>query len=240
MSSAKGLNSTESNNRFRFEKLSERLSRVNVDVVHKVQQSGALGATIPDSGSEGCYFQDELEQCKDLDLTSHFKRFYYDVWPLVQSLPELLHNLPILSKKIKEAMKTCPLESLSSFLQLLSVLARDIQDEIFEHISDFFSILISLVDKASMCGSNEKIATGSRLVDPELTGKIFECMSHLIRSICFPLSPPQFTFFASDFQLQGLFKNQTACASIMEHCWVIEHSLFVILLRKHFQLCCVS
>jgi U3 small nucleolar RNA-associated protein 20 len=181
MSRAKGLNSTESKNRFRFEKISERLSRVNVDVVHKVRQVGTLDAVIPDSGSQGCYLQDELERCKDFDLTSYFKRFYYELWPLVQSLPELLHNLPLVTTKLKEKMRECPMDSLNSFLQLLSVLGRDIQDEMFAHIFDFFDILTALVDKASLCGENVSTCTTERQADPEMTGKIFECMSHLIR-----------------------------------------------------------
>jgi hypothetical protein len=60
-------------------------------------------------------------------------------------------------------------------------LGRDIQDEMFEHMFDFFDILTALVDKASLCGENVSACTTERQADPEMTGKIFECMSHLIR-----------------------------------------------------------
>lgn len=75
--SAKGLNYTESQNRFRFQSLSQKLQNINVDVVHRVKQTGSLDATvaIPESGSQGCFFQDELENLKDLNLSSHFKRY---------------------------------------------------------------------------------------------------------------------------------------------------------------------
>ena len=177
MSKAKGLNSTESKNRLRFQTISERLSRVNVDVVHKIRQTGALDEEVPDTGTQGCFFQDELERCKDFDSTSYFKRFYYDMWPLVQSLPELLHNLPVVTAALKDKLKGCPKDSLNSFLQLLSVLGRDIQDDMFDHTIDFFSILTTLLDDVSQCGEK----SSKKQADPEMTGKIFECMSHMIR-----------------------------------------------------------
>lgn len=74
MSGVKGLNTTESQNRFRFAKLSERLQRINTDVIHRVQQSGSLAVSEPETGPRGCFFQDELESLKDLNLSPPFKR----------------------------------------------------------------------------------------------------------------------------------------------------------------------
>jgi hypothetical protein len=76
MSGIKGLNSTDGQNRLRFENFSSKLQRIDTDVVHKVRHVGSLDTTqlIPDSGTQGCYFQDELERLKDLDLGSLFKR----------------------------------------------------------------------------------------------------------------------------------------------------------------------
>ena len=77
MSGVKGLNTTDSVNRVRFENLSQRLSKVNVDVVHKVRAHGSLDlhhSVTPSTGALGCHFQDELEHCKTLDTASHFKR----------------------------------------------------------------------------------------------------------------------------------------------------------------------
>lgn len=71
----KGLNHTEGHNRFRFENLSERLQNVDVDIIHRAKQMGTLGiSSLPETGETGCYFQDELENLKELYLTSTFKR----------------------------------------------------------------------------------------------------------------------------------------------------------------------
>jgi hypothetical protein len=77
MSGVKGLNTTDSVNRVRFANLSQRLSRVNVDVVHKTSAQGSLDlhhSATPSTGPLGCHFQDELEHCKTLDTASQFKR----------------------------------------------------------------------------------------------------------------------------------------------------------------------
>ena len=81
MSGVKGLNTTDSANRVRFANLSQRLSRVNVDVVHKIRAQGSLDlhhSATPTTGALGCHFQDELELCKTLDTASHFKRLKED------------------------------------------------------------------------------------------------------------------------------------------------------------------
>ena len=76
MQGVKGLNRTESKNTFKFEVLSQRLQRINVDIIHRVHHPGSLDAVqaVPDSGEKGCHFQDELERLKELEKTSQFKR----------------------------------------------------------------------------------------------------------------------------------------------------------------------
>jgi U3 small nucleolar RNA-associated protein 20 len=98
----KGVSSTGGKNRLRFEKFSYRLKKLNVDVVHRVrhESSRSLAMETPDSGAMGCFFQDELEQCKVLETSASFKRFNYEVSPLVQSLPELIHH----KKKVVELL----------------------------------------------------------------------------------------------------------------------------------------
>ena len=79
MIGVKGLNSTEGSNRIRFENISSRLQNLNVDVVHRVRESGLLDinkSSLPETGQEGCFFQDELERCKELELSRNFKRYY--------------------------------------------------------------------------------------------------------------------------------------------------------------------
>lgn len=71
-----GLNSAGGNNRIRFETLSERLQKVNIDILHSTTHVGALqtSAGDPDAGELGCFFNDELEQCKKMETSRYFRK----------------------------------------------------------------------------------------------------------------------------------------------------------------------
>lgn len=171
----------EETNSIRFENLSQRLQKVNVDVVHRVHATGSLDTGLsaaPSTGSLGCHFQDELEQRKDLDTASQFKRFYYEVWPLVQSLPELLHHKDKVVALLEDRISTVPPIILPSFLQLVSVLGRDLGDDLFSHFHQLFNCLLKRLDHVVFSGSMN--ATG-KTPNPELTGQLFECFSYLIK-----------------------------------------------------------
>lgn len=80
-SGLKALNISGGANRFKFEGKQARAKRVDVDVTHKVRAEGFLDA---DKAQEpdldgGSFFQQELDRCKELNVTSPFKRFYYKV-----------------------------------------------------------------------------------------------------------------------------------------------------------------
>ncbi len=70
---------TETNGkvRIRFETLSQRLQRINVDIHHKNPESFALREDVisPDGGELGCFLADELERLRTLDTSSNFKRY---------------------------------------------------------------------------------------------------------------------------------------------------------------------
>ena len=128
--SSVGLNETDSGNRLRFQTLVSRLKKINVDVVHRIRAQGSidpLNSCKPDSGEKGCHFQDELENCKELHNSSTFKRFYYGMWPLVQSQVELLHHLPQVLLKLGDAISHADVSDKLVFLQLLCVLTRYIE-----------------------------------------------------------------------------------------------------------------
>ena len=90
----KNLNNIRgASNRFRFEKLPERLSRSNIDVVHRIRAIGSLDDTLsktPDAGDKGCFFQDELERLKEIETCSAFKRYFIRYFWLIQNLQLLL------------------------------------------------------------------------------------------------------------------------------------------------------
>lgn len=74
----KGLNkSGDGKNRFRFNKKAERIKHVNVDVLHQTRLPDTLDTAnaLPETGSRGCHFQDQLESNKNLDSSGEFARY---------------------------------------------------------------------------------------------------------------------------------------------------------------------
>jgi hypothetical protein len=73
---AKTVNPEEGKIRIRFETLSKRMSRINVDIIHKKTDSFSLQDTrvTPDSGDMGCFLLDEIERLKTLDTSPMFKK----------------------------------------------------------------------------------------------------------------------------------------------------------------------
>lgn len=145
------LNHTEGKNRIRFDTVSNRLQRINTDVVHRVKDH-SNDIKDPDTGNLGCYFQDELIQCARLDTSRYFKRsvacshhtssstnvntnkydtdcttlyrFAYQVTDYVQSLPELLYHKDTVVNLILKFFETTPANELKSFFLLIGVLAK--------------------------------------------------------------------------------------------------------------------
>ena len=56
---------------------------------------------------------------------------------------------------------------------------RDVQDELSPYFHSILKVLTELVDKTAQCGGSSRVKGGT--TDVQVTGKIFECMAHLLR-----------------------------------------------------------
>ena len=106
-----------------------------------------------------------------------FFRFYYNIWPLVQSQAELLHHLPSVIEKLVGAITLAGVEDKVIFVQLLSVLTRDVKEEIYEH-GRFHSIMTTLLAQMDAMSHNSFLGGAPT---PEICAKLFECISLLIK-----------------------------------------------------------
>ena len=93
---------------------------------------------------------------------------------MVQSLPELIHHQEQVVTMLETAVTNAEPGNLPSFLQLISVLGRDLGDDLYPHFHRLFGLLVKQVDRAAYSSVG-----GSP--NPELTGKAFETMSYLIK-----------------------------------------------------------
>eukprot|EP01038_Epipyxis_sp_PR26KG_P008131 gene8131-11009_t len=177
-----GLDKTSSKNRIRFETVAQRLQAINIDIVHKIRNNSQFRTTKEVTDIHGilpCYFQEELEELRKLDTTRHFKKFYWSIVDYVQSLPELLLHKEKIVELIIAQIKIIPKCETQSYFILLSVLARDIKEQLYPCFNVIMKGLSSIVNEVVMSGINAKVSNGP---NPEMAGKLFECLSHILKS----------------------------------------------------------
>jgi hypothetical protein len=96
----------------------------------------------------------------------------------VQSLPELIHHQKKVVSILANQMVSVAVQDLPSYLNLTSVLARDLKGDLAPHFHKLVQTLVSLVGKVAY---SSLTINGPVAANPELTGKLFECLSHLLK-----------------------------------------------------------
>jgi len=105
-------------------------------------------------------------------------RFQWDISKLVQSLPELIHHQHEVVVMLTTQMLAVPAQELQSYFNLLSVLAKDLKTDIKKHFHMIVNTLLKVLHGVAYSSTASK---GAAAVNPELTGKLFECLSHLLK-----------------------------------------------------------
>uniref|UniRef100_A0A3Q1ECN8 UTP20 small subunit processome component n=1 Tax=Acanthochromis polyacanthus TaxID=80966 RepID=A0A3Q1ECN8_9TELE len=148
-----------SENTFRFLTFAERLANVNIDVIHRIDRTGAYAEEVE------TYFSEGLAKWRDLNLTEHFTTFLKEVSNKSQSFNMLVFH----QKSVVESLKThlAVKESLAyqPLLDLVVQLARDLQTDFYPHFPDFFLLITSLLETK----------------DTEVLEWSFTCLSYLYK-----------------------------------------------------------
>ena len=163
----KGLASTYSKdgkgNRFRYQNFGERVAKARfearvaprqVDIYHERKEDEDL-----------CYFKEELQRWSELNLTLDFKEWSRKIYPLVQTLPQLIHHLEEIVGILVTGIKTVSELSLEPLFGLTAILARDLRGEILPYFKEIFLAIVGLMDNSK----------------PELMGQIFQTLSVLFK-----------------------------------------------------------
>ena len=104
MSMPKGLNVSGGANRFRFQLIRDRVATVDVNIARKIR--GVLAEDlVPEAGDTGCFFKEQLDMCKQMDMSRQFRSFYNAVYFKVQNMALLLHNLPFVANTLATHLK---------------------------------------------------------------------------------------------------------------------------------------
>ena len=154
----------QSSKRLKFARLSDRLERISVGIDAK--------RLLSSKEDENPHVQQELDRLRELDTTTQFRRFYYKLWPLIQSLPEILHHQQAVADLLIERIENVLDDSLPSVLKLVASLAKDLQEDLFPH---FHALMAALLRRL------QALHKANHGLNPELAGNVVESISYLIK-----------------------------------------------------------
>ncbi|XP_050963565.1 small subunit processome component 20 homolog [Labeo rohita] len=151
--------SHKSENTYRFVTFSERLAKVNIDVIHRIDRTGSYAEEVE------TYFYEALLKWKDLNLTENFKKFFQEVSSKSQSFNMLVFHQNTIVDSLKTHLSVMNSMAYQPLLDLVVQLARDLQMDFYPHFSDFFSIITSILETQ----------------DTEVLEWAFTCLSYLYK-----------------------------------------------------------
>ncbi|XP_023206381.1 small subunit processome component 20 homolog isoform X2 [Xiphophorus maculatus] len=149
----------KSENTYRFLTFAERLANVNINVVHRIDRTGANAEEVE------TYFSEGLTKWRDLNLTEHFTTFLKEVSNKSQSFNMLVFHQESIVESLKTHLGVKNSLAYQPLLDLVVQLARDLQTDFYPHFPDFFLLLTSLLDTK----------------DTEVLEWAFTCLSYLYK-----------------------------------------------------------
>ncbi|XP_069829345.1 small subunit processome component 20 homolog [Dendropsophus ebraccatus] len=127
-------------NTFKFLTFSERLSNVNIDIIHRIDRTESYSEEVE------TYFYEGLQKWRDLNLTENFVAFYREVSSKCQSFHLLVYHQNAIVQSLKTHLQVKNSLAYQPLLDLVVQLARDLQADFYPHFQDFFKAISSLLD----------------------------------------------------------------------------------------------
>lgn len=165
---SKPLATTTTRKRFRYKNYLD----VESDFVAQAGdvRAGHESQAMPSAGVSGCFFSEELDRQRALDISGPFRRFYAQVSPLSRTLPQLVHHRDAVVDALVGALSarsspTEPTLCWPALCALTGTLARDLRGELYPRYNDLMGALRTLIDPAR----------------PEVTASAFRTVSFLFK-----------------------------------------------------------
>uniref|UniRef100_A0A2C9JTH6 Uncharacterized protein n=1 Tax=Biomphalaria glabrata TaxID=6526 RepID=A0A2C9JTH6_BIOGL len=142
-----------------FVPFSERISSVNIDVIHQIRRV--------DTETEGTLFGESLDKWTELDLTEHFLTFRREIVNQVQTYEQLVYHKDEIIQALKLHLQVPNSLALITLFDLVVQLAKDLQEDFVPYFYSFFEILVNLLT--------------SHTQDVEVLEHIFQTLAYLFR-----------------------------------------------------------
>ncbi|KAL1533475.1 small subunit processome component 20 isoform X1 [Salvia divinorum] len=157
----KSLNKSTGRRRFVFKTFSQRVEEIDIDVYRSLDPMKA------EPSGDSSFFRDCLIEYRELNTAEDFISFYEEIFPLVQTLPQIILQKDLIISSLLSGLKMEGRLSLEPILRLISALSRDL-------VEDFTPFLSRIVD------SLESLLRSGADKDPELIEQIFTSWSYIM------------------------------------------------------------
>ncbi|KAG5588462.1 hypothetical protein H5410_048896 [Solanum commersonii] len=139
MYAVKSLNKSPGRRRFTFKTFSERIEDVDIDVYRNLDPLKAE----PTEGSS--FFRDCITEWRELNTAEDFISFYEEIFPLVQTLPQIILQKKLIVAKLLSRLDMKGRLSLEPILGLIAALSRDLLEDFLpflQRIADSLACLL--------------------------------------------------------------------------------------------------
>ncbi|KAJ3068143.1 U3 snoRNP protein [Podochytrium sp. JEL0797] len=181
------LNKGGGANRYKFQTFTDRLKTIKIDSVHKVVQNN-VGIHSTNSDAVECFFVDGIAHWAELNMTAEFSAFRRDVYHKAQSLEQILyHQKEIVDLLVLHLEKDSSTGAAEPLLNLVTLLARDLQEEFFPYFPRVLKSILTLIHKN----------------DAKLLEAIFNSIAYLFKYLSREVSEdvlPTFKIFQTVFE----------------------------------------
>ncbi|KFM72556.1 Small subunit processome component 20-like protein, partial [Stegodyphus mimosarum] len=194
--------SHKNQNTFKFLTFAERISNINIDVIHQI---GKISAS-PDEANT--FFLEAIEKWVDLNYTQDYGELQKEIGPEIRNLSQIVFRQDEIIEILLKYLKKEDSLALDAVLELTVALARDLQFDFYPHFPKFFSaITLHLSTK-----------------DTELLEKLFTCLAYLFKFL--------WRYMVKDMKNVYRLFSSLLRESNREHIRIFAVESFAFLIRK--------
>lgn len=125
----------------RFEPFSQRVAKLKIDPVHRVRRQ-SFGED--DNDDTSSHFRASLEHWKDLNLSENYTDFARRVYPLSESLPQILYHQDAIMELLTEYISKRDELCMEPLLSLVAQFARDLGAKFEKHFASTVQLVASV------------------------------------------------------------------------------------------------
>ncbi|KAG0201811.1 U3 snoRNP protein [Mortierella sp. GBA30] len=144
---AKELNLGEGANRYKTDFIPPQYQSFNARVNQlKIKITRQVGLKESATVATGSFFNDSLEEWKELNLSAPFVRFGLDVKNYCQTLPQLLYHKEQVVELLIKNLNEGNVLALEPILDLTTQLSKDLDQELFPYFDRILTAILPLVE----------------------------------------------------------------------------------------------